>query len=162
MPTGIYKHKRGWEHTEETKKKISQAKLGKPSKLKNKSRPEETKKKMRKSHRRLQESYPTKARFGKCNGRYGKGEIVSGEKNGRWLGGKSFEPYSINWTETLKRAIKERDKYICQICNSYGNVVHHIDYNKKNCNLENLITLCKKCHSKTNTKRDYWIKYLQQ
>ena len=36
---------------------------------------------------------------------------------------------------------------------------HHIDYNKKNCSLNNLITLCRSCHMKTNTNRNYWINY---
>ena len=79
-----------------------------------------------------------------------------------WKGGISFEPYSINWTETLKRSIRERDYYVCRLCSKpQGDIahdVHHIDYDKKNCNPENLITLCKKCHSKTNSHRDYWIK----
>jgi hypothetical protein len=73
---------------------------------------------------------------------------VRGEKNWKWKGGKSFEPYSIDWTETLKRSIRERDNYICQICSQYGNEVHHKNHDKKNCNPDNLITLCKKCHSK--------------
>jgi len=38
----------------------------------------------------------------------------------------------------------------------------HIDYNKKNCISENLITLCTKCHAKTNQKRDYWIVYFKE
>jgi 5-methylcytosine-specific restriction endonuclease McrA len=37
-----------------------------------------------------------------------------------------------------------------------------IDYNKKNCNPENLITLCNKCHMKTNHNREKWIKFLKQ
>ncbi len=37
---------------------------------------------------------------------------------------------------------------------------NHIDYNKKNSNLNNLITLCGSCHTKTNTNRNYWIKRL--
>ena len=36
-------------------------------------------------------------------------------------------------------------------------VVHHIDYNKKNCNIDNLITLCSKCHGRTNFNRDHWM-----
>lgn len=83
-----------------------------------------------------------------------------GENHPCWRGGKSFEPYSINWTRTLKTAIKQRDNYTCQICNQHGNMVHHIDYDKKNCNLNNLITLCNSCHAKTNQNRDYWIKHL--
>ena len=83
-------------------------------------------------------------------------EGIKLEKNPNWKGGISFEPYSIDWTETLKRAIRERDKYICQLCKGYGNVVHHIDYNKKNCNTNNLICLCVRCNSKVNFNRRYW------
>lgn len=79
------------------------------------------------------------------------------EKNPQWKGGISFEPYPVDWTDTLKRAIRERDNYICQICSQYGSIVHHIDYNKKNCNPKNLVTLCRKCHGKTQHNRNYWI-----
>lgn len=86
--------------------------------------------------------------------------VQKGEKNCNWKGGISFEPYSIDWTETLKRSIRERDNYICQICSQYGNYVHHINYDKKNCNPNNLITLCCSCHNRTNNRnRNYWINY---
>ncbi len=84
-----------------------------------------------------------------------------GEKNYFWEGGITNNPYSIDWTETLKRSIRERDNYICQLCSQYGNVVHHIDYDKKNSNPTNLITLCKKCHIKTNFNRNYWLNYFK-
>ena len=84
------------------------------------------------------------------------------DKHPNWQGGKSFEPYTTDWTITLKRAIRERDNYICQLCSQYGNIVHHIDYNKKNCNSENLITLCRKCHIKTNYNREIWKKKFQK
>jgi len=84
----------------------------------------------------------------------------TGKNAANWRGGISFEPYSINWTQTLKRSIRERDKYTCQICSKNPAIqVHHIDYDKKNCNPDNLITLCKGCHSKTSFNREYWIKY---
>jgi len=86
---------------------------------------------------------------------------LSGSENPAWLGGISFEPYSVDWTETLKRAIRERDKYRCQECSEYGEDVHHIDYDKKNNDLENLITLCKKCHGKTNHNRKYWTEHFR-
>lgn len=86
---------------------------------------------------------------------------MKGEKNPRWLGGKSFEPYTVDWTQTLKQSIRERDSYICQLCNKLlinkKCCVHHIDYNKTNNNLENLITLCNCCHTKTNFNREMWI-----
>jgi len=87
----------------------------------------------------------------------------SGEKNHFWQGGKSFEPYTIDWNNTLKRSIRERDHYICGICGlpqeNEALCVHHIDYNKKNCNPENLISLHRRCHNKTTFNRDYWIEH---
>ena len=76
------------------------------------------------------------------------------ELNGNWQGGKKFEKYGFNWTEILRMSIRERDSFICQVCGKFGNTVHHIDYNKKNNNVNNLINLCRKCHSKTGKKKD--------
>lgn len=39
---------------------------------------------------------------------------------------------------------------------------NHIDYDKKNCNSDNLITLCRVCHIKTNFNRSYWINYFKE
>lgn len=83
------------------------------------------------------------------------------EKNPLWLGGISFYPYSSQWTSKLKQSIKDRDNHSCQLCgikppdikNLY---VHHIDYDKSNCEESNLITLCHSCHSKTNHHRTEW------
>ena len=85
------------------------------------------------------------------------------EKCNFWRGGISFEPYSVDWTYTLKRAIRERDKFRCRLCNKDNYlVVHHIDYNKKNSNSDNLITLCPSCHSKTNINREKWKQLFKQ
>jgi len=90
---------------------------------------------------------------------------LSGENNPSWLGGISFEPYSANWTRALKKSIRERDHYTCQMCGKktekQTTCVHHIDYNKKNCKPDNLITLCPSCHVKTNSNRKEWIKYFK-
>ena len=94
------------------------------------------------------------------NTEFKKGENLK-EKNRQWRGGISFEPYSTNWTKELKIKIRERDNYICQKCSQYGNVVHHIDYNKKNCNPQNLITLCRRCNSKVNFNREFWKKHFK-
>lgn len=88
----------------------------------------------------------------------------SGENSPSWQGGKSYEIYPKDWTDILKLSIRDRDKHICQICGKNpkdtGTLnVHHIDYNKKNCDPQNLISLCRKCHTKTNYKRDYWTNY---
>ena len=89
-----------------------------------------------------------------------------GEEHYNWQDGKSFEPYSIDWTRTLRRSIRERDRYVCQLCGKpQGDrvlSVHHVDYDKKNCDPKNLITLCVKCNSKVNFGRDYWTNYFKQ
>ena len=90
-------------------------------------------------------------------------EKITGENNPNWKGGISYEPYSVDWTKTLRRSIRERDKYTCQICGKPQedviHNVHHIDYDKQNSNPSNLITLCHSCHSKTNFNRNKWIEY---
>ena len=79
-----------------------------------------------------------------------------------WL---SFESYTTDRTVTLRRSIRERDNYICKICWELqwdiAHDVHHIDYDKSNCNPNNLITLCHSCHMKTNTKREFRIEYFR-
>lgn len=101
-----------------------------------------------------------KSHLGKPNPNKGKKMPQwSRENHPNWKGGISFEPYTVDWTETLKRSIRERDNYICQKCSQYGNVVHHINYDKKNCNPNNLITLCRSCNAKVNFNRNFWTNY---
>ena len=85
-----------------------------------------------------------------------------GEKSHFWQGGKSFELYGLDWTELLRHSIRTRDCFVCQICKNNGWVVHHIDYDKKNNNPDNLITLCPNCHAKTNFNRDVWRDYFEK
>jgi 5-methylcytosine-specific restriction endonuclease McrA len=81
------------------------------------------------------------------------------EHNPNWQEGIGKLPYSFKFNDKLKYEIKQRDNYTCQICYKKGKHVHHIDYNKQNCKRNNLITLCIKCHPKTNFNRDYWYAY---
>ncbi len=87
------------------------------------------------------------------------------EKWHNWLWWKSGEPYWTWWTETLKRSIRERDRYVCKLCLlpqwDVAHDVHHIDYDKQNCDPKNLITLCKSCHAKTNHNRNKWKKFFE-
>lgn len=90
-----------------------------------------------------------------------------GDGNPMWLGGKSFEPYGIDFNNKLKRTIRKRDNQICMLCGIHREKlkktlsVHHINYDKK-CNLpQNLISLCKKCHTQTNFNRSHWTKFFQ-
>lgn len=70
--------------------------------------------------------------------------------------------YPAEWTPELRRKIRERDDYKCQICmrtqkeEGQDLQVHHIDYNKENCEESNLIPLCMGCHIRTNINRKQW------
>lgn len=124
------------------------------------------------------------SRYGKDNPNFGKKWSIeqrekasknkkgnqTGDKNPNWKGGISTtkkysydrhdniypESFSIN----TKKCIKKRDKNRCFLCGRYGIMcVHHIDYNKNNSYLMNLITLCRSCHSVTNGNRTRWTKF---
>lgn len=82
-----------------------------------------------------------------------------------------LEAYGSAFTEVLRRSIRRRDNFQCQVCRetiskiSFGRAwrlqVHHIDYNKRNNDPSNLISLCQQCHLKTNYQRPFWTKYFQ-
>jgi len=86
------------------------------------------------------------------------GEI--GERASNWHGGISFEPYGLEFNATLRKQIRKRDEYTCQLCNIKENgkahSCHHIDYNKKNNCPSNFALLCQYCHSTTNGNRFFW------
>jgi len=94
-----------------------------------------------------------------------------GEKNPNWRGGKSFEPYAIEFNNNLKKQIKLRDGHVCQLCKEYIPKykskkekflsIHHIDYNKKNNETNNLITLCNFCNSSVNKNRVDWMNHFR-
>ena len=104
---------------------------------------------------------------GKCQWKFFE-TLYKGENNYNWCGGTSREPYSFDFNDELRKWIKEKDNYTCQECNhtqeklGYTLHVHHIDYDKKNSNPNNLITLCKGCNSKANFNRVVWTKHYQE
>jgi len=98
---------------------------------------------------------------GDKNPMFGKGHLLKGEKNGSWKNGISFQDYGTEFTIDLKTNIRKRDKFLCQVCGKNGYVVHHIDYNKKNNNEKNLITVCSSCHGKTGFNRNQWEIFFQ-
>jgi hypothetical protein len=165
-----HKGRSGKKHSEETKKKISQSNLGRKTHNKGVPQTEEVKIKISntlkgriitKEHR---EKLSISAK-GKVFTEEHKKNIslnhhnVSLEKNPKWKGGKSFEPYPLKWTNELREKIRSRDNYRCVIC-SFEQVnkklcVHHIDEDKNNCDEKNLISLCLKCHVKIHNNQEF-------
>lgn len=118
---------------------------------------------------------PCKIRIGggkfcsnKCYGAWCN-KYKSGKNSSGWIHGKSREPYPPEWTEKFREDIRERDGRICLLCGKteaqelaelgHKLSVHHVDYDKKNCKLDNLRTLCFSCNMKVNSKRWFWIGY---
>ena len=86
----------------------------------------------------------------------------AGKKHYNWQGGISFEPYTPEFNGQLKESIKKRDNDTCRLYGeNKGLAIHHIDYNKKNNNEDNLITLCRSCNSIVNFNRLYWINFFK-
>ena len=94
-----------------------------------------------------------------------------GNKHYNYIDGRSYESYPQEFNSKLKLKIRKRDNFECQNCEMteeehitvYGRVleVHHIDYNKENCDEENLITTCKQCNTRANHNRKYWTEYFK-
>lgn len=143
---------KGDRHSEETKRKISEIQKGRPSPKKGKTYnfSPEVRKRM------------SDAGKGRPSWHKGIPGFFAGEKHWNWKGGKSKEKYFL-FTPSLKKEVLVRDNNTCQICSRVwinGERrfdIHHIDYDKKNNSIINLITLCKPCHVKTNFDRLKWI-----
>jgi hypothetical protein len=140
----------GKHHSEETKQKIRLKKLGRPSPMKgikrydilgenNPSKRQEVRNKISIKVKKSFERRP----FGH-----------SGKYNPCYIDGRSFELYGEEWNNKLKEKIRKRDNHICQYCGISQDdlteklIVHHIDYNKKNNNENNLVSVCRFCHAK--------------
>ena len=151
---------KGKKRTDEFKKNLSERISGKNHPLYGSKMSEETKKKISDSEKGKIIPLEVRAKMSESRLR---------AKNPAWNGGKSFEKYTDEWDNKLKNLVRERDLFICQECGIHQDElsdrwhkkldVHHIDYNKKNCGLDNLIALCRQCHVKTNYNREYWLNY---
>lgn len=193
MPSGVYKHKKGYKRlpfSEKWKENLSKAKIGKKRKSFTKKAKENMSKgrigmkfsdkhkdnlkkhhkgmlgKKHRKHFKIIMSKKLKGRKFSPKWKEKLSKSHRGEKCHFWKGGISKNPYPVNWREILKESIRQRDNHVCQLCNKRQKnealSVHHIDYNKKNLNPNNLISLCRNCHRKTNNSREYWIKFFRR
>lgn len=91
---------------------------------------------------------------------------LSGSRHPNWNGGP--KEYGAEFTFSFKERIRDRDNYECRMCGRHQDDLtikldcHHIDYDKKNCADNNLISLCRSCHVKTNFNREYWENYFKE
>jgi hypothetical protein len=182
MPIGIYtkseEHKRKISRTLTGRKQIrsEEGKILFREKMKGRKRPSFSKewcKKISKGKKGQKHSEEWKQQnsvrmkiIARNDGR--KPPVHKGENCHFWKGGITDYPYPQDWTETLRESIRQRDNYMCKICGVHQDElnralhIHHIDYNKENCNPVNLITLCCSCHVKTNNNREYWLDYFRR
>jgi len=91
-----------------------------------------------------------------------------GKLNPNWNNGASFEPYTPEFNKKLKKAIFERDGFLCKFhpnaddCAGKKLVAHHIDYDKKNCSSSNLISVCDRANAKVNFNREKWTLFFKE
>lgn len=88
---------------------------------------------------------------------------ISGPKHYNWMGGISNLPYDWEFNNELREEVRRRDRYRCQFCGTpqveceEKLLVHHLDYDKKNSDPVNLVSLCRSCHGRTNANREHWM-----
>jgi 5-methylcytosine-specific restriction endonuclease McrA len=86
------------------------------------------------------------------------GSFRSGEGHWNWRGGVSRGRYPGNWRYYIRGQVRERDGFTCQVCGvievGREHHVHHIDGDKENVDLHNLVTLCISCHLGVRTRTD--------
>lgn len=83
------------------------------------------------------------------------------EKSPNWRGGRTQQLYPFDFNHRLKQKILKRDHYHCQWCGSVYTSrnplpCHHIDSNKHNLDERNLVSLCRRCHGRTQFHAEYW------
>lgn len=93
----------------------------------------------------------------------GFGDYIKGENNPRWLGGITEHLYPDDFNDDLKNQVKKRFGHKCAICgmseeeslDKMGKslAIHHIDFNKENNKLNNLVPLCFHCHGRITATR---------
>lgn len=155
--TGEDHHMFGKNHPEETRQKMSDNHVdfsGENNPMYGKKQSEETRQKMSDNHANVS---------GENNPMFGKG--LYGEDNPCWKGGASSEPYCFVWTnKEFKQAIRNRDCNIAWDIGYWrkgGLSLHHIDYDKKNCAFNNIITVSVGMNSAVNIHREFYTEWFQ-
>lgn len=93
-------------------------------------------------------------------------ESKKGCKHPQWLGGISYQPYCEKFNSEFKERVREFWGRHCVECgcdeseNGARLAVHHVNFRKDACCAEDVVPLfvplCRSCHTRTNTNREYW------
>jgi hypothetical protein len=168
---GISENRIGITHSEETKQKIAEALEG--NEPWNKGLTKEESESLQSTAESLSgrtlskervEKHAQKVRDAWERGAYDEREGVArvGEDNhfyrhGRFAGGHGPD-YPVEFNQELRRTIRKRDNYRCQVCGKSPEErrlhVHHIDADKENNNHDNLVSLCSGCHKTMEFKEE--------
>ena len=140
----------GKKHTEASRRKMSRSRMGERNHM----------------YGRLGEASPM---FGKTHTEESKAKMSissSGDKHPNWQGGISYIAYCPEFCITeYKQEIFERDNNRCQNPLCWGTCMkicrHHINYDKKDCRPDNLITVCISCNSRANYNREFWQEHYE-
>lgn len=100
----------------------------------------------------------------------GCGKLVN--PGNKYIHGHNNRGKGEGFTEELREKIRDRDGRFCQLCGRseleifkfYKDDlnVHHIDYDRSHNDEENLVSLCRECHSKTGFDREFWQVYFMK
>jgi len=93
---------------------------------------------------------------------------LNGKRNPGYIDGRKYnndDSYTaLFYNNDYRIKIIENQNNICPICSDeldFSAHLHHIDYNKKNDNQDNLIFLHPSCHMKTNYDREFWLVFFK-
>lgn len=95
-------------------------------------------------------------RQSQLNGEYLSGRFKCGKKHWAYKNGEHSGRYPTKFNNYLRELVRERDNYECQKCGVPQREcnkrldVHHIDNNRNNLSLKNLVSLCHSCHTHTH------------
>lgn len=163
----IRKASTGKKLSPESRKKVSDSLLGNKRALGSKHTEDwKAEARKRKPNLGVKLSEETKKKIGKT-----KKERYKKEEHWNWKGGIALNPYPTEFSRSLKLKIRTRDNFTCVLCKRTEREeleelnrvlsVNHIDFDKNNCNENNLNTLCMRCNVKINRDREYWTNYFK-